>query len=345
MTNQQWVALQQVIQGKFDHVLAAYISDSAFLPGNYGITPNEYFMDDEAWFRVHRQSMEDFPEVLFIPGFWADYGMCTETSAFGSKCSWIESFLPHPGTIFREFDDAEDMEVPNPRVDGMPPFTASRMRRMRPRVEAMGHAFKFASSRGPFTISQFLLGADEFMIALKTQPDEAKVFLDKVTTFIVNWLRYQKEMVPTIDGIQINDDILGFVGAGDFQEFAVPCLQRIFDAFPTSVRLLHNDANGMASAPYLESCGINVFNFSYHHGLEEMRSQVGKNVVLMGNVAPLQVMTDGDEATIRKATRDVLEFARKDGKCLLSVGGGLPQGLPKEKLRIAIDELNCFNKK
>ena len=33
---------------------------------------------------------------MFLPGFWAEYGMCTEPSAFGAKLVWTEDDFPHP---------------------------------------------------------------------------------------------------------------------------------------------------------------------------------------------------------------------------------------------------------
>ena len=31
---------------------------------------------------------------MFLPGFWSEYGMCTEPSAFGAKCVWYENAFP-----------------------------------------------------------------------------------------------------------------------------------------------------------------------------------------------------------------------------------------------------------
>ena len=40
------------------------------------------------------QAVERFPDVLFLPGFWAEYGMRTEPSAFGAKCIFPDNEFP-----------------------------------------------------------------------------------------------------------------------------------------------------------------------------------------------------------------------------------------------------------
>ena len=42
----------------------------------------------------------DFRDVWFLPGFWAEFGMCTEPSAFGGKCVWHENAFPERRSLF-----------------------------------------------------------------------------------------------------------------------------------------------------------------------------------------------------------------------------------------------------
>ena len=91
------------------------------------------------------------------------------------------------------------------------------------------------------------MGTTEFLMAIRTDPDEMQRFLTLITDFIVDWLRYQKECIPTIEGIFILDDIVGFLGEQDFRATALPYLKQIFGCLDVPVRFFHNDAQGLVS--------------------------------------------------------------------------------------------------
>ena len=50
------------------------------------------------------------------------------------------------------------------------------------------------------------------------------------TDFLVDWIAYQRECFPTIDGVLLLDDIVGFITAAIFETFALPYLKRAFSA-------------------------------------------------------------------------------------------------------------------
>ena len=52
---------------------------------------------------------------------------------------------------------------PDPRRDGLLPFVVKRLQHCRPRIEAAGHAIRFAVSRGPLNVASFLMGTTEFL--------------------------------------------------------------------------------------------------------------------------------------------------------------------------------------
>ena len=38
----------------------------------------DYFTSDALWLEANLKAIREFPDVLFLPGFWSEYGMCTE---------------------------------------------------------------------------------------------------------------------------------------------------------------------------------------------------------------------------------------------------------------------------
>jgi hypothetical protein len=95
MNDSQWNTLISVIRGeKLDTLPSGFIIDSPWLPNWAGYTILDYFTDDRVFLDANFDAVRDFPEALFLPGFWSEYGMCTEPSAFGAVSIWEENHFP-----------------------------------------------------------------------------------------------------------------------------------------------------------------------------------------------------------------------------------------------------------
>ncbi len=341
MTEAQWTLLKDIAKGKrVPPRLTGFIIDSPWIPGWYGISTLQYYASEEHWFNANIKAMETFPKALFLPGFWSEFGMCTEPSAFGSALSWHEDSLPYAGKTIGDMSEVKTMKKPDVRRDGLLPFVLQRLTDCHHRIRKSGHEIRFAVSRGPLNIATFLAGTSEMMGALLLEPELAHRILRIITDFTVDWLQLQKETFPSIEGIMILDDIVGFVDDQSCREFAVPYLTEIYRAFDADVKFFHNDANGLVSAPYLEEIGINLFNFSYEHTFGEIRSLAGEGVTLLGNLPPRDVLALGSVEQVRQSVRDMVAGAGDRNSIIWSVGGGMPQGVPTENIRVFLETLN-----
>ncbi len=326
MNGQQWQTLVATIRGERVAPLpTGFIIDSPWLPNWAGHTILDYFNSEQIWFEDHLKAATTFPRTIFFPGFWSEYGMCNEPSAFGSVTMWAENECPFAGTVMRSPSDVQYLKKPDPRRDGLLPLIVNRLKRYQPRIEDAGHQVKFATCRGPFNIASFLLGATEFMLALKTAPADTHRLLDLITDFMVDWIGWQRECFPTIDGLMVLDDIIGFVGPKDFQEFALPRLKRVFD-LDVTVKFFHNDAPCKVCAPFLADIGINLLNFGIQHTLSDMRQWTGGRVALMGNIPPRDVLAVGTPADVTRAVVEMLAAMPQKDRLVVSCGGGMPPG-------------------
>jgi len=337
MTNEQWQKLLAVIRGEiFSPLPVGFIIDSPWLPGWAGISTLDYYASGEKWLEANLKAVRSFPDVLFLPGFWSEYGMCTEPSAFGTKCRWAEHELPFADKIIKTIGDLISLEKPNPRTDGLLPFVIRRLQEYQGRIEQAGHHIRFAVSRGPLNIATFLMGTTEFLMATRTNPDEIRGFLTLITDFVVDWLSYQKECFPSIEGIFILDDIVGFLGPQDFKSSALPYLKRVFSCLDVPVRFFHNDAQGLVSAGFLNEIGVNLFNFSFEHSLAEMKSRTGGTVTLLGNIPPRDVLAQGTPEDVTRAVQAAIEPLSDTSRIILSCGGGIPPAVPTENIAAVI---------
>jgi len=338
MRNSSWDDLIRMIEGKKpDSLPVGFIIDSPWIPGWYGITKIDFYSSDDLWLKSNLKAINTFPEVWFMPGFWSEYGMCTEPSAFGSRMVFLEQSLPHAEKVIKDISEVETLPQPDVKTDGLLPFMISRLRNNEEAIKKAGHQIRFAVSRGPLNIASFLMGTTEFMMAIAMNPDDTHKLLTKITDFICDWVSWQKECFPSIDGVLILDDLIGFVGETEFEEFITPYLRRIFESSGTTVRFLHNDAEGLITAKYLKEMNVNMFNFSFEHSLGEIRRLAGPDIVLVGNIPPRDVMAAGTPEDVRNAVDKA--FAETDDySCIIwSVGGGMPPDVTDENIRAFID--------
>jgi len=337
MTNEQWNQLLAVLAGEvLEPMPVGFIIDSPWLPGWAGVSTLDYYGSEEKWLEANFKAVREFPDAMFLPGFWSEFGMCTEPSAFGSKCRWAQDELPFSDKIVKTIGDLANIERPNPRTDGLLPFVLRRLESLRGRIEKEGHSIRFAVSRGPLNIATFLMGTTEFLMAIRTDPEEIRRFLTLITEFIVDWLRLQKERIPTIEGIFILDDIVGFLGEQDFRVAALPYLKQIFGCLDVPVRFFHNDAQGLVTARFLNEIGVNLFNFSFEHSLTQMKELTANQVTLLGNIPPRDVLAQGTPADVATSVKAAIEPLTDRSRVILSCGGGIPPQVPSENIRAVL---------
>ena len=178
-----------------------FIIDSPWLPNWYGVDILDYFSNDQLWIDANLKAMEVFPDVMFLPGFWSEYGMCTEPSAFGARCTFPQGEFPHAHKCIHSVEDIDSLPEPNPKIDGLLPFVLNRLKLARHTIEGAGHKIRFAVARGPLNVASFLMGTTEFLTTMMMQPDKAHLLMRKITNLLKSWIELQMETFPSIDGI------------------------------------------------------------------------------------------------------------------------------------------------
>jgi uroporphyrinogen-III decarboxylase len=343
MNELQWKMLVAVVRGETLPTLpTGFIIDSPWLPKWAGHTILDYFTDDRIFYEDNLLAAQTFPGALFLPGFWSEYGMCTEPSAFGAVSMWEEDEFPFAKRVLRSAAEVERVEKPNARKEGLLPFVIKRLQHLEPDIRRAGHQIRFAVARGPLNIASFLMGATEFMTALKTDPESMHQLLDVTTGFLEDWIAYQRECFPTIDGILLLDDIVGFVSRRDFEVFGAPYLQRLFNTDVT-VKFFHNDAPCKACAPLLPDIGVNLLNFGVQHSMADMKAWTGNRVTLLGNIPPRDVLAAGTPAEVGRSVQDMLQTLKDHSRLIVSCGGGMPPDVPTENIQALIAAVEQFN--
>jgi uroporphyrinogen-III decarboxylase len=344
MRNSTWNDLVTLIeQGNLGYQPVGFIIDSPWIPGWSGISNIDFYSSDNNWFSSNLRAVNSFPEVWFMPAFWSEYGMCTEPSAFGSRMIFLEKNLPHAEKILSDIGDVEKLPQPDVRTDGLLPFMISRLRNNQDNIQKNDHQIRFAVARGPLNIAGFLMGTTELMTAVWMDPDRTHKLLGRISDFICDWLSWQKECFPSIDGVLILDDIIGFVGEEEFREFVLPYFKKIFSCTGSKARFLHNDSEGLITAKYLKEMGVNMFNFSFVHTLGEIRRLAGPDIVLVGNIPPRDILAAGTPEQVKSAVAKAFGETDDHRRIIWSAGGGMPPGVTTENINAFIQAVKEFS--
>ncbi len=315
-----------------NQIPVAFIVDSPWLPGYANIHTLDYFLDHDQWYRINRDLLDRYPDAVWVPGFWVEYGMASEPAAFGARVQFHHNRPPSVEPVITDPAHWATVTVPDVKEAGYMPLVLRRYQHAEERLQAEWLGIKMVAARGPMVTAGWVMGITDLMMGLVMHPLEISKFLDTVTTTIINWLHAQLEMLKAPEGIMLLDDIVGMVSVEHYNEFVAPHLQRIFDEFEGMVRVYHNDTPCKHLYPALADANFDVFNFSHQADIAEVKAMMGHRVALMGNVAPLHVGVRESPAVVAQHAQACLDKAGPGGGMILSVGGGVSPDMPAENI-------------
>ena len=349
MTDDQWVHFKSILRGEAGGLNVGLIVDSPWIPGYCGISTLDFFARPDEWFAAYMKIKKDFPEVLFLPDWWVEYGMAAEPSGFGVKINFYDANLPTVHHLIGDMEDAGEIidriSPPDPRKDGLLPLALNLQRRANSKLEGTGERIKLVSARGPLTIASHLFSVTELLMCVKVDPDPVHKLLRITTQLCKDWLEAQLENVGTAEGILVLDDVSGFFGHDDYMEFAHPYLKEVFSAFPECLHLFHNDTDNDVCFSYLEDLGVDLFNFTHKKDIARARSLAGGKVTLLGNIPPMSLSRNTPDDVYSMAKDCVNRYISCSGGTeglLLSVGGGVPMEAKGECIRAVINAAEEF---
>ncbi len=315
-----------------EQVPVALIVDSPWLPGYAGIDTLDYYLLPDQWLAINLGLLARFPDAVWIPGFWVEYGMAAEPSAFGARIRFHHDSPPAIQPLSTDIDFWADAPAPNVREAGFMPLVLRLYEHMEARLQAEGLGVRMVAARGPLVTASWLMGVSDLMMSIVLAPDKVHRFLETLTTTIIAWLHAQLDLLHDPEGILLLDDIVGMISLKHYQAFAAPYLQRIFDEFEGLIRIYHNDTPCAHLHEALADAHFDVFNFSHQADIAAVKRVMGRRVALMGNVAPLDLGVRGAPEQVEAAARACIDAAAAGGGFILSFGGGVSPDTPPENI-------------
>ena len=248
---------------------------------------------------------------------------------------------PEIGNPVRSMADVDRLKVPEPdrELSFVGEILGTLRRELTDKVPLVGFA------GAPWTLGSYMIegGGSKNFSVIKSMaygaPDVFHAFMDKLAETVGVYLRYQVESGAQI--VQLFDSWAGELSRADYEEFALPYTQKIFDIVGDAVpRILF--ING--SANLLEAMarsGAEALSVDWRVPVSEVRRRVGPDVAIQGNLDPCLLLGAPERMLAR--TAEILEEAGPTGH-IMNLGHGILPPTPVENARAFIEFVKTYQR-
>jgi uroporphyrinogen decarboxylase len=230
--------------------------------------------------------------------------------------------------------DVDKLRTPDPASSV--PFVGSILKKLRSELQGEVPLIGFAGA--PWTLASYMIegGGSKSFAEIKgmayREPRTLHNLLGKIADTISSYLLFQIESGAQV--VQLFDTWAGDLTRSDYEEFALPYTQKIFQAIGTRVpRILY--INGCATI--LESMarsGADCLSIDWRLPIGEARQRIGDNLAIQGNLDPCLLL--GSKERMLQRAAEILEQAGPSGH-IMNLGHGILPPTPVENARAFID--------
>ncbi len=252
-----------------------------------------------------------------------------ESDALGMETIYPDDDSPylkeHPIKTLR---DIQKYEIPDPDKDGRMPIYLELSKRLKNDIGKDTLIGMYVD--GPFTLASQFMNAQELALKTIDDPNLVKGVLDFATEVVI---RYGKALERAgVDMIMILDPFCNIVSPRTFSNLIQPFIQKIVKNMDV-ITILHICGNTRHLIEHMANSGVDALSLDAPCDLKDVASRVPDNVVLMGNISPVNVMLRGDEKMVRKEVKALLESMKGIRNFILSTGCECPPETPHSNIR------------
>jgi uroporphyrinogen decarboxylase len=249
---------------------------------------------------------------------------------------------PEIANPVRTSSDVANLHIPDPAQEV--PFVGAILKRLR--SELAGQVPVIGFSGAPWTLASYMIeggGSRNFAEIKKLafeQPAVLHSLLDRLASTIITYLRFQIESGAQV--VQLFDTWAGELTRSDYEEFALPVTQRIFQEIGNSVpRILY--INGCSTIlESMAASGADVLSIDWRLPISEAMARVGHRVAIQGNLDPCLLL--GSPATLVARAEDILRQAGPAGH-VFNLGHGILPMTPVDNARALIEFVKGYQRR
>ena len=266
--------------------------------------------------------------------------LSVEAEAFGAKVKFHKDEVPDvTGPIIDNAKLIEKLKVPEVGIGRTGEF-----------VKAAGIAAENIKDRpvfggiiGPYSLAVRLFDMTGFMMYTLTDPDSAKMLISKTTEFLIKYARAFKDIGA--NGVIIAEPAAGLLSPTDCDNFSSIFVKSIVEAVQDEdfMVILHNCGNTETLIASMLSTGATGLHFGNSVNMIEVLKQIPSDILVFGNLDPVNVFKLGNPELIRKKTLALLNSTKSYRNFVVSSGCDIPPLTDINNIQSFFDAIDEFN--
>ena len=256
--------------------------------------------------------------------------------AMGAGLEFHEGRGPVFRNTIRDQAALDRLIVPDPEATMGFVMETIRLLRRELQVPLIGFA------GAPFTCATYLIegGSSKTFWETKkmmfTEPTLFHGLMEKITACTLAYLRAQAK--AGAQALQIFDSWVGILAPCDFEEFALPYVQRIIAGLQdTKLPIIYFANNGATLLDLCVNSGADVLGIDWRINIRDAIRRVGKKAI-QGNLDPFALMLP--ESALRQRIKRMLDAAADAHGYIFNLGHGIHQFTPPDQAKCAVDAVH-----
>lgn len=262
--------------------------------------------------------------------------LSVEAEAFGADIVFDDNEVPTvSGRLLTSAADVEALQIPTLDAKRVPEYIkANRLAAAELDVPLFGGCI------GPFSLAGRLYDMTELMMAMYIEPETANLLLDKCTQFILEYCKQIKASGSA--GVVMAEPAAGLLSNDDCFTYSSLFVKRIIDELQDDnfVVMLHNCGNTGQCTKAMIDTGAAALHFGNKIDMAQVLAEVPSDIVVSGNIDPVEVMKFGTPQQVADATKSLLALAEKHNNFILSTGCDVPPETPFENIESLFNATN-----
>lgn len=302
-----------------------------------GRTVREAVTDGE----VHAAAIEALAKRYPSAASTVIMDLTVEAEAFGAKILIPEEEIPTvTERLVSDAASVEALQVPTLEAGRVPEYLKAN----RLAVEKITDRPVLAGCIGPFSLAGRLYDMSEIMVAIYIEPDVIMALLDKCTAFLIDYCKALK--ATGVAGVVMAEPAAGLLSDEDHMMYATPYVKQIVDAVQDDdfTVILHNCGNMGQCTHAMVECGARALHFGNLVDIPQALQEVPEEMLVMGNLDPVNVIQQATPEAVEAATTDLLEKTAGAKNFVISTGCDLPPAVPEANIEAffaAVDKYNA----
>ncbi|MGM9615517.1 MAG: uroporphyrinogen decarboxylase family protein [Oscillospiraceae bacterium] len=287
-----------------------------------GITVQDLISSSESQARGMKLIADRVPSAASV----SLMDLSVEAEAFGSAVRFSDDEVPTVvGSIVTDEEEAEALKIPSVGAAR----TGLYIEAIEKAVQLITDRPVFAGVIGPYSLAGRLLDVSEIMVLCYEEPDMVNIVMEKTAQFLIDYINAYKAVGA--NGVVMAEPLTGMLSPTLAKEFSAPYVKRIVEAVQSDdfIVIYHNCGNNtLLMADSIVDSGAAAFHFGNAIDLARMLPLIPADRLVLGNVDPAGQICHGTPASVKAATRAVMEKCGSYPNFVISTGCDVPPNSP-----------------